>query len=462
MIQRLFPAGLLWGELFVALEKGEIPLRRVFGFGSPALAVGSLGLPLIIFLPPLYAEMGIDLALVGFLFMMVRLFDMGTDPILGVLGDHVKSRWGRRRPILVLSVPILLLGGLFVFNPPIGVSPTYLVLSMLLLYVGWTFFTLSHTAWASELSGQYHQRTRILGVVQGLGLTGALLILFVPVIYDRVADSPTIAGQASTMAWFIFVPIPFLVAFALRSVNEPAFVPPKPIGFLKSIRVLFSSFALRRVLLADLLFGLQAGAAGPLHSFFVGQVLLMPEAASPFLLILFVSSVAFLPVWMKLSYRVGKHRAFCWGTLVQSIASVLVVFLPPEQIMWSILVFILIGVNNGAAGSLTRSMMADVIDEDHVATGQNRGALFFSMLTMTGKLGLALAVGIAYPLLALIGFSAGEANDQASLDGVRYLLGGITGLAHLAIFVIMWNFPLDQKRQAELQAEPRRQEQTSG
>lgn len=423
--------------------------------------MGMLGLPLVIFLPPLYAELGIELALVGFLFMMMRLFDMGTDPVLGVLGDRIKSRWGRRRPVLVISVPILLLGGMFVFNPPAGVGPTYLVASMLLLYTGWTFFTLSHTAWASELSPQYHQRTRILGVLQGLALLGVLAIIFVPVVYDQIVVDPSLADQASVMAWFIFVPIPFLVVLALTSADEPKFVDPKSVGFRTSVQALLSNYALRRVLLADLLFGLQAGTAGALHFFFVDHVLLMPEAANPFLLIIFISAVLFLPFWVKLSYRIGKHRAFCWGTLLQSVASVLVVFLPPQHFYWAMLVFVLIGVNNGAAGSLLRSMMADVIDEDEVKTGQSRGALFFSMLTMTGKLGLALAVGVSYPLLSMVGFSAEGVNDQAALEGVRYLLGGITGLAHLVIFLIMWNFPLDQKRQAELQAELRQQDPAS-
>ncbi|WOF74108.1 hypothetical protein QMT40_001754 [Parvibaculaceae bacterium PLY_AMNH_Bact1] len=63
----------------------------------------------------------------------------------------------------------------------------------------------------------------------------------------------------------------------------------------------------------------------------------------------------------------------------------------------------------------------------------------------------ALAVGISYPLLAFIGFAVGEANDQASLDGLRYEMAIFPGVAQLSVLLLMWNFPLDQKRQAELQ-----------
>ncbi len=443
-------------------KKEEFSLGRIFAFGSPAFAMGALGLPLVIFLPPLYAEMGIDLALVGFLFMMVRLFDMGTDPILGVVGDHVRSRWGRRRPVFVAAVPFLFVGGLLVFNPPAGVGATYLVLSMILLYVGWTCFTLSHTAWAGELSGQYHQRTRILSVVQGLGAAGVLFIILVPVVYDQLVEASTLAGQASTMAWFIFLPVPFLVFLALKSFGEPSYKPPQPLGFLYSVGAVLSNHSLRRVLTADLLGGFGAGVAGALHFFFVGQVLLMPDAANPFLLVLFLSSILFLPLWVKASYRFGKHRTLCFGSLIQCIASTLVFFIPSGNFFLGIVIYLMIGLNAAGSASLLRSMMVDVIDEDHVRTGQNRGALFFSLFTMTNKLGLALAVGISYPLLAFIGFAVGDANEQASLDGLRYVMAIFPGVAQLSVLLLMWNFPLDQKRQAELQTELRRREQADG
>ena len=99
-------------------------------------------------LPPLYAELGIGLTAVGAIFMTARFFDVFTDPLFGVLGDRVRTRWGRRRPAIVVGVPFLLVGTYFLFMPSAPVTQTGLLVALLVMYVGWTLLTLAHTAWA--------------------------------------------------------------------------------------------------------------------------------------------------------------------------------------------------------------------------------------------------------------------------------------------------------------------------
>ena len=162
------------------------PIRalRLGAFASPAFTIAALGLPISIFLPPLYAELGISLTVIGMIFMLTRVFDVITDPLFGWLGDKLETRWGRRRPAIIAAVPFLGAGVYFAFFPGESASPVTLFLSMLLLYAGWTAFTISHTAWASELSENYDERSRIMGMLQIFGLLGTLLVAILPTILD--------------------------------------------------------------------------------------------------------------------------------------------------------------------------------------------------------------------------------------------------------------------------------------
>ena len=118
---------------------------RLGAFASPAFALAALGLPVVVVLPPLYAELGISLTVVGTIFMVARFFDVVTDPLFGVLGDRVRTPWGRRRPAIVVGVPVLLVGAAGLFLPPDPPSEFVLVASLLVLYLGWTLLTLSRT-----------------------------------------------------------------------------------------------------------------------------------------------------------------------------------------------------------------------------------------------------------------------------------------------------------------------------
>ena len=77
--------------------------RALVAFSSPAFALAALGLPIVVALPPLYAELGLGLTAVGTIFMAARFFDVVTDPAFGVLGDRFNTRWGRRGPAMVLA-----------------------------------------------------------------------------------------------------------------------------------------------------------------------------------------------------------------------------------------------------------------------------------------------------------------------------------------------------------------------
>ena len=91
-------------------ETGETSLTKwqLLAFAIPAIPISAMGLPLVVYLPPFYAELGLGTGIVGSLFMFARFWDVFTDPVLGILSDRFETRWGRRRHWIVISVPIMM------------------------------------------------------------------------------------------------------------------------------------------------------------------------------------------------------------------------------------------------------------------------------------------------------------------------------------------------------------------
>ena len=337
-----------------------------------------------------------------------------------------------------------------VFFPDEGSTATDLLISMLILYVGWTMFTLAHTAWASELSTDYDTRSKIMGTIHFFGLLGTIVVLLLPVGLDMLAVDATMSDRAGIMGWFILLTLPIFTAAALRSTPEPPLSEATSLPWREAAASLLRNAPLRRLLLADLLLGIQAGINGSVHFFFIGQVLAMPQYASTYLIVLFTVGLLCVPLFVKLSYRLGKHQTLCAAALITATGTVSLFFIPPGAFWITFVVFVFVGVNTGAKDFLMRAIMADVIDQDRVNTGQDRSALYYSMLTLTAKIGLAASVGIIYPMLDMVGFDPVGVNDEATISGVRLVVATSPTLLLFLVVAIMWRFPLDKASQEKL------------
>ncbi|MCP5178974.1 MAG: MFS transporter [Pseudomonadales bacterium] len=430
----------------------HLTLPRLSAFATPAITIAALGLPIIVFLPPLYAQAGLSLTTVGTIFMLTRIFDVATDPVFGVLGDRLDTRWGRRRTALVASVPVLMLGVWLVFFPDANATEHGLLLNMLILYVGWTMFTLSHTAWAAELSADYNTRSRIMGTIHFFTLLGSIVVLMLPVVLDQLSVQATMRERTALMGWFILLSLPVFTLLAVSTLQEPPRLTTANLPWRSAITTLAGNRPLLWLLAIDLLLGIQSGINGSVHFFFVGQVLGIPQYASIYLVVIFVTGLLFVPLFMRMSYRIGKHPTAAIAVFITAVGTISLFFVPANSFWLTLAVFVFVGVNFGAKDFLMRSMMADVIDQDRVTTGVDRSGLYYAMLTLTAKVGLAASVGIIYPMLDMVGFDPAGANDEATLRGVRIVVATSPTLLLFLAAALIWRFPLDRQAQEKLRA----------
>lgn len=425
---------------------------RMIGFSLPALGLNMLVTAVFVILPPLYAEhRGLGAATVGLIFLAAKFMDMIAAPMCGLFMDSYRTRWGRRRPWLALSAPILMVAILMVYNPPESAAGLYLFIWLTTLYMGWNFWTISHTSWAMELSRDYDRRSRITGMLQVGVMVGGILIGLVLAIMERTG-SPTYEEMASAIGRFMIIVLPVTAVICLLSVPERE-TPNRPhLGFKKGAAILFHNAALLRLLVANSLLTFSTYFVQGLFVFFVSYTLHLEERIGFVLVFLVVGGLLGLPVWVKLSQTLSKHRTMQVAVTTGAIAPLLLLVLPAESVVLTTIAFLIVGLNTSANEFLPRAMMADVCDHDHLQSGSERMGLYYSMLQLSSKFASGIGIFIGFSFLSLFGFdpALGLENSADSLQRLRYLIVVLPMVAYVIVIVLMARYPISRERQREM------------
>ncbi len=431
-----------------------ISLVELVAFAAPAAPLLALSLPVIIFLPPHFAEhLGLPLWAVSAIFLGARVFDLLIDPAIGGLQDRTEHPMGRRKIWIAASAPVLmiLLWVVFLGLPP-GINPWLAGFAVFAMYLAYASTMIAHLGWASELQPTYHGRTKVLGAVQLASAVGqALMLIIAGVVVQAFGGSN--ADAVSAMGWTILALIPLTTLLAISTVPEPH-VPPQPhLSFRETVKTLAGNKLALRVLTPDLLLGIAQGVSGGLFLFYFQFVLGFENEAQTLLALYFVAGLLGVPIWWWLARTRGKHVALQVALLFASLTTAGIVILPPDSFALAAPAMMLAGLSNGGGVLLTRALMADVVDEDELRTGARRSGLFFGVLLTTSKLGVA-AGPITYAVLGAAGFvpALGAGNSETALNTLSFLFIAVPVVLYTLAALSLRNYPLDEKAQAELHA----------
>ena len=439
----------------------RLPAWRLAVFAALAIPLAGAGLPLAVYLPPYYAqELGLGLGAVGLIFMLSRVWDAVTDPLVGVLSDRSRSRFGRRKPWIAAGAPLFALSTAAIFAPGLfGVErpgAAWLSVWLAVFYVGWTMIQIPVSAWAGQLAAQYHERSRVQTYFQVATAGGLLLVLVLPAVLDQLgarAGLPADPGlKVAAMGGFILATfVPTLIA-ALALVKEPPAPPPSSVRstLRRDLALAARDPLLRKVLTSDFAVTLGQLIRSSLFVFFVSAYMGRPDLAAGLFLLQFVFGVFAGPIWLRIGYRLGKHRAAIAGELAQLAINLGLLLVTPGALPLLIGLTIVQGLAQGSGNLMLRSMVADIADKQRLESGEDRTGLLFSIFSLTGKAATAVAVGVALPLVGLLGFKPGAVNAPEALLGLKLVFALGPAFAHLASAWLIAGFSLDEAGHADI------------
>lgn len=437
---------------------------RLAAFAAPCVPVAAMLMPVTVYLPDYYTrDLGLSWAAIGFAFAAVRLFDLWLDPTLGFLIDKTNTRFGRFRPWLVGGLPMAVLAIWMLFMAGPGITGGYILLWLIVGFIGQSMASMAHMAWAARIAPEYGQRSRVYGWWQAFNVVGILLALGMPVLMARGLGLDHSAG-VKAIGWLVLITLPITIVIALLAIREPP--PPRNVNppHWRQYLELARRGPVLRLLLTDITWGTGPVLAGTLFFpyFFAVRGYERGEAGQ-LLLLYFVGALLCAPFWTWLGRRISKHRTMMIAALLYAVAQISVL-VAPHGLAWGIVTMTLAGILFTAGPIMLRAMMADVGDQERLASGVDRTGLLFGLLSGTVKIGSAAAVALAGFLLSGVGFDArlGAGNTPEALTTLKFAFAILPAICGLICAWLIAGHKLDAAAHAEIRHQLDRRDASTG
>ena len=256
------------------------------------------------------------------------------------------------------------------------------------------------------------------------------------------------------LAICIVASLPVFTLIAVFFVPEPKEYSCQRVSFRSGLGHMLGNRPFVRFASAFLLNGLANGIAASLFLLYCSERLELSELRGPSLLTYFLAGIVGIPFWNWLSRRSSRHHAWCVAMVFAILVFSPAPFLPVGSTLGFGVICFLSGLAVGADLALPPAIQADVIDVDTAISGEQRSGTYFAVWSLVTKLALALAVGLAFPLLGYFGFdpSPGATSTASGIALLGFVYGWGPILFKLPAILLMRDFPLDRETVARNRA----------
>ena len=296
-------------------------MSTMVGYGAGNFAFALLGLVVAVNFQFFYTDyVGLSAGLVSWALLVARLFDAFADPLMGYASDRTQTRWGRRRPYIIGSALPLGVAFYYLFAPPVVADPAqhqgmlllYMCALYTLTYFIWTVGAIPYYSLGAELTDDYHERTRVIAVREGLGLAGLLAATILPAYLIHLYGGRE--GYAAMGAILGLTTSLFLLFSGLAVRERPEFQGRAPMNPYVGIIVTLRNPHYRILLLAFTFSALAGAVPAVLVIYIAVYIIGTPEwwvhsipdwlpTWSYYLLLYFFCAVISLPVWNHMAGR---------------------------------------------------------------------------------------------------------------------------------------------------------------
>lgn len=461
-------------QTHAAPSRDKVPLaaKAAYGFGG---LIDIFGHYLYAFLvnPVFNVQLGLSPARIGDVMMLSRLVDAFTDPFFGSLSDNARTRYGRRRPFILIGSILASLALPCLFLAPASWSHDgifwFMLVSLALYAPLISCFNMPYQSLGAEMTPDYHERTTVQtwkAVVQqfgGMACNWAMAFttcsLFL--LPNGSPDARRGAFWAAAIAGAVMMLAGIANVLFVRERYYHNAAKQERIGMLRSLRLTFTCKPFLVLLGIALVYAVPMGIANTLRFYTTVYHVFSGELASGTMMLGWTATAyavcGFLGVpgaaW--LSRRYGKKKAL-GGALILGMASFgsTYWFYTPAA-PW--LMFVSYGLEGFATTGfwlLLPSMCADVVDFDELRGGLRREGAFASSFSWVLKLAMSLSMGVGGRLIVATGFDASLGNQQpeGAVWGLRILYACIPVAALTVAWVLLQAFPLTQEKMQEIRA----------
>ncbi len=445
--------------------KLTLPVKLAYGAGDLGAGLTSqfLAFFLLIFLIDVA---GMRPVVAGSVLALGKIWDAVNDPLVGMLSDRTKTRWGRRYPWMFLTAIPFGISYFFVWIAPFGPGTSdaakfwYYVVITTIFQVFFTTTNLPYTTLTAEMTGDYDERTELTSFRLAFSIAGGVAILIAAGIFGALIPDDAqryralglLGGAVSIVSiyWCIFGTYGYMenkAKAAGRSLNAIADIEEE--SFLQQLKIVVSNRPFLYVVGIYLFSWLALQITAAVIPFYAKFWMGVDEN----LVALIVQGTAIFMMFVcaALSKRIGKKNLYFLGSGLWILVQIALFFLQPGQTTALYGLCILASFGVATAYVVPWSILPDVIELDELNTGCRREGTFYAFMTLLQKVGLALGIFLVGAALEASGFVK-EAVQQptSALNAIRFFMGPVPLVLLICGVILVYFYPITREAHAEI------------
>ena len=437
----------------------SIALKLQVNFGA-----GALGMAIVlntlggIFAPFMTNFLGISASAAAGVILFSKLYDMVTDPLMGVISDRTTTRWGRRRPWLLLGGVLTGAGFSLIFNPPSLGNTTligaWVLGALLLTYTGYTLFNVPFLAMPAEMTTRYHERTSLMSWRTLFINIGALIAVFSYALVEWLGNDREAHGAMGLIYAALIACASIYCFFGLASARQTTPVKrAKTPSIRRQISTIVQNRPLMNLLGAKLcqLLGLASSSAAGVY--FKVVILKMSYTLTSLFLVVNIGVIlATIPFWNRVSRRYGKRPTYMVATALFALTVSTWLLATAADPLASIFVrAVFLGFFASGVIILGAALLPDAVEYDYLRTGMRREATMSAFYATVEKLAFAAGPALALMLLSAFGYQSGTAGMQieqpdSAITAIYFSAGLAPALLYGVSLVFLFRYDLTEEK----------------
>ncbi|MFT6518439.1 MAG: Na+/melibiose symporter-like transporter [Candidatus Azotimanducaceae bacterium] len=448
-----------------AQDQSRLSWPVITAYGAPGVGAGYMYLLINLYIMKFSTDvLLIAPAVMGTIFGISRVWDAISDPLVGYLSDRTRHSIGRRRFWLLLSILPVAGSFIMVFSPPASLEGNALIAWMAVGVIGFysaaTIFIVPHMSLGAELTGNYHERSRLYGLRHAAFTIGSILALVSMqlLINAEQVSSAAVRQTAFELSALASLATALLILYAVVKLRERSDyqgrVNASPLGAFKDV---WQNHHARLVLVVSFIEHIGSAVIGILTLYIAQYVIGRPELAALIILSYMVPSTLSVPMWLPLSRRFGKIRLWMFSMIVTGLSFGCMFSLPwlaPElrvTVIFTLAVFA--GLAAGCGGTIAPSVQSDIIDYDEYMTGERKEGSYFAAFNFAFKSATGVMILITGYVLQFSGFVPNQVQSMEVQVSMVFLYGLLPLICYTIGAIMFSKFTLDEETHTKMRRE---------
>ncbi len=386
--------------------------------------------------------------LAGTALMIGKIWDAVTDPAVGYLSDRTRSPMGRRRPyILAGSILLFFFMILMFFNPHISSQRNIFIWTAVvfcLLNTAYTLMNIPYGALTPELTSDFNERTVLNGYRMSFAVVGTFIGAGLVLPITGLFKNPDLGWtfMAGVMGG-VMTATALVTFFTVKGMDRG-----KPVVHKNILRSYIEVLGLKPFILALLPWALHITGITVIQGALLYYFRYIYKAENYFqfaLLALLLSSLIFIPIWVRVSKKIGKKLSYNLGMLIFSAAVIAFFFFGQRYgVNFAIGIMFIGGIGFSTQYVMPWAIIPDIVEYDAIKNSTRREGVFYGLWTFVSKFGQAFALALNGWVLSLFGYLPDVEQGRLSILGIKLLCGPIPALFFIAGVIILSFYPINR------------------